>query len=136
MPYTPHIEQHFTGGLVVRDTVIGLSDGLTVPFALAAGLTGAIDSTALVVTAGLAEIAAGSIYGSMALLADGWHMATHAGALSVSAMAYAFARRRCSSSRGMISTRLQGRCRLSSWCTRISSQASRQAPGEPGRQKM
>jgi vacuolar iron transporter family protein len=61
MPYTPHVEQHFTGGLVVRDTVIGMSDGLTVPFALAAGLTGAVDSTALVVTAGLAEIAAGSI---------------------------------------------------------------------------
>jgi vacuolar iron transporter family protein len=61
MPYTPHVEQHFTAGLVVRDTVIGMSDGLTVPFALAAGLTGAVDSTALVVTAGLAEIAAGSI---------------------------------------------------------------------------
>src|SRR5438093_6185910 len=61
MPYTPHVEQHFTRGLVVRDTVIGMSDGLTVPFALAAGLTGAVDSTALVVTAGLAEIAAGSI---------------------------------------------------------------------------
>ena len=61
MPATPHVEQHFTGGLVVRDTVIGLADGLTVPFALAAGLTGAVDSTALVVTAGLAEIAAGSI---------------------------------------------------------------------------
>jgi len=40
MPYTPHIEQHFTAGLIVRDTVIGMSDGLTVPFALAAGLTG------------------------------------------------------------------------------------------------
>jgi vacuolar iron transporter family protein len=61
MPYTPHIEQHFRAGLVVRDMVIGLSDGLTVPFALAAGLTSAVDSTALVVTAGLAEIAAGSI---------------------------------------------------------------------------
>jgi len=61
MPYTPHVEQHFTGGLVVRDAVIGMSDGLTVPFALAAGLTGAVDSTTLVVTAGLAEIAAGSI---------------------------------------------------------------------------
>ena len=61
MPYTPHVEHHFTGGLVVRDTVIGMSDGLTVPFALAAGLTGAVDSTTLVVTAGLAEIAAGSI---------------------------------------------------------------------------
>src|SRR5215468_279846 len=61
MPYTPHVEQHFTAGLVVRDAVIGLSDGLTVPFALAAGLTGAVDSTAVVVTAGLAEIAAGSI---------------------------------------------------------------------------
>src|SRR5262245_60018684 len=61
MPYTPHLEQHLTAGLVVRDAVIGLSDGLTVPFALAAGLTGAVDSTAVVVTAGLAEIAAGSI---------------------------------------------------------------------------
>ena len=61
MPSTPHVEQHFKSGLVVRDTVIGLSDGLTVPFALAAGLTGAVDSTALVVTAGLAEIAAGAI---------------------------------------------------------------------------
>src|SRR5207302_11486134 len=61
MPYTPHVEHHFRAGLVVRDMVIGLSDGLTVPFALAAGLTGAVDSTALVVTAGLAEIAAGSI---------------------------------------------------------------------------
>ncbi len=61
MPLTPHIEHHFTGSLVVRDTVIGMSDGLTVPFALAAGLSGAVDSTAIVVTAGLAEIAAGSI---------------------------------------------------------------------------
>lgn len=61
MPSTPHVEQHFKSGLVVRDTVIGLSDGLTVPFALAAGLTGAVDSTALVVTAGMAEIAAGAI---------------------------------------------------------------------------
>src|SRR5713101_882010 len=61
MPLTPHIEHHFTGSLVVRDTVIGMSDGLTVPFALAAGLSGAVDSTAIIVTAGLAEIAAGSI---------------------------------------------------------------------------
>jgi len=62
MPYTPHhVEHHFTAGLVVRDAVIGLSDGLTVPFALAAGLSGAVDSTTVVVTAGLAEIAAGSI---------------------------------------------------------------------------
>jgi hypothetical protein len=56
MPSTPHVEQHFTSGLVVRDTVIGLADGLTVPFALAAGLTGAVDSPALVVTAGAAEL--------------------------------------------------------------------------------
>jgi len=61
MPYTPHVEQHFTSGLVVRDAVIGLADGLTVPFALAAGLSGAVDSTTVVVTAGLAEIVAGSI---------------------------------------------------------------------------
>ena len=61
MPATPHIERHFTAGDAVRDIVIGMSDGLTVPFALAAGLTGAISQTHLIVTAGFAEIAAGSI---------------------------------------------------------------------------
>src|SRR5258708_1494671 len=61
MPQTPHVEKHFTSGAVVRDVVIGMSDGLTVPFALAAGLSGAVDATAIVVTAGLAEVAAGSI---------------------------------------------------------------------------
>lgn len=61
MPQTPHIERHFTSSETVRDIVIGMSDGLTVPFALAAGLSGAVDSTAIIVTAGLAEIAAGSI---------------------------------------------------------------------------
>ncbi len=61
MPQTPHIERHFTASDVVRDVVIGMSDGLTVPFALAAGLSGAVDSTRVVITAGLAEIAAGSI---------------------------------------------------------------------------
>jgi vacuolar iron transporter family protein len=61
MPTTPHVEQHFTAGDTVRDIVIGMSDGLTVPFALAAGLTGAISQTHLIVTAGFAEIAAGSI---------------------------------------------------------------------------
>ena len=57
----PHIEKHFTAGNAVRDIVIGMSDGLTVPFALAAGLTGAISQSRLIVTAGFAEIAAGSI---------------------------------------------------------------------------
>jgi vacuolar iron transporter family protein len=65
MPTTPHVESHFTASASVRDVVIGMADGLTVPFALAAGITGAIASsgidTALVVTAGLAEIAGGSI---------------------------------------------------------------------------
>ena len=61
MPLTRHIEKHFTAGDTVRDIVIGMSDGLTVPFALAAGLSGAVASTGIVVTAGLAEIAAGSI---------------------------------------------------------------------------
>jgi VIT1/CCC1 family predicted Fe2+/Mn2+ transporter len=61
MPQTPHIERHFTAGEVVRDVVIGMSDGLTVPFALAAGISGAVDSSRLVVVAGMAEIAAGSI---------------------------------------------------------------------------
>ncbi len=61
MPQTRHVERHFTAGDTVRDIVIGMSDGLTVPFALAAGLTGAIDRAGIIVTAGLAEIAAGSI---------------------------------------------------------------------------
>src|SRR6478609_11339875 len=54
-------EKHFQSSAVVRDFVIGMSDGLTVPFALAAGLSGAVDSTSIVITAGLAEVAAGSI---------------------------------------------------------------------------
>jgi VIT1/CCC1 family predicted Fe2+/Mn2+ transporter len=65
MPATPHIEKHFTATNFVRDVVIGMSDGLTVPFALAAGISGAVaanpHATRLVVTAGLAEIVAGSI---------------------------------------------------------------------------
>ena len=56
-----HAEKHFTASDVVRDVVVGMSDGLTVPFALAAGISGAIAVSHLVVTAGLAEIAAGSI---------------------------------------------------------------------------
>lgn len=56
-----HHEAHFTASETVRDVVIGMADGLTVPFALAAGLSGAIMATKIVVTAGLAEIAAGSI---------------------------------------------------------------------------
>lgn len=61
MPTTIHIEKHFTASKFVRDVVIGMADGLTVPFALAAGLTGAVAATGIVVTAGLAEIVAGSI---------------------------------------------------------------------------
>jgi vacuolar iron transporter family protein len=61
MPVTTHLEKHFTAGLFVRDVVIGMADGLTVPFALAAGLSGAVSSTRLIVIGGLAEIAAGSI---------------------------------------------------------------------------
>lgn len=61
MPATPHIEKHFTASESVRDLVIGMSDGLTVPFALAAGLSGAVDSSHIIVTAGFAEIAAGAI---------------------------------------------------------------------------
>ncbi|HZQ92753.1 MAG TPA: VIT1/CCC1 transporter family protein [Terriglobales bacterium] len=61
MPATPHVERHFTGSQVVRDIVIGMSDGLTVPFALAAGLSGAMVANRTIVIAGLAEIAAGSI---------------------------------------------------------------------------
>lgn len=61
MPAARHLERHFTAGETVRDVVIGMSDGLTVPFALAAGLSGAVASTGIIVTAGLAEVAAGSI---------------------------------------------------------------------------
>ena len=56
-----HPEKHFEGSATVRDLIIGLSDGLTVPFALAAGLSGAAASSHIVVTAGLAEITAGAI---------------------------------------------------------------------------
>jgi VIT1/CCC1 family predicted Fe2+/Mn2+ transporter len=61
MPQTPHVEKHFTASEFVRDIVIGMADGLTVPFALAAGLSGADTTTRIIVVAGLAEIAAGSI---------------------------------------------------------------------------
>jgi VIT1/CCC1 family predicted Fe2+/Mn2+ transporter len=75
-----HNEQHFTGSATVRDLVIGMSDGLTVPFALAAGLSGAAVSTRIVVTAGLAEIAAGSIAmglgGYLAARSDAEHYAS------------------------------------------------------------
>ena len=56
-----HHEEHSQSSDVLRDIVIGMSDGLTVPFALAAGLSGAINSTSLIIIAGLAEVAAGSI---------------------------------------------------------------------------
>ena len=56
-----HYEEHMQSSDLLRDVVIGMSDGLTVPFALAAGLSGAVDSNNLVVIAGLAEVAAGSI---------------------------------------------------------------------------
>jgi vacuolar iron transporter family protein len=80
MPQTEHIERHFTAGEVVRDVVIGMSDGLTVPFALAAGLSGAVDNSHIVVVAGLAEIAAGSIAmglgGYLAAKGDAEHYAS------------------------------------------------------------
>lgn len=80
MPQTPHLERHFTASAIVRDVVIGMSDGLTVPFALAAGLSGAVTSSGIIVTAGLAEIAAGSIAmglgGYLAAKGDAEHYAT------------------------------------------------------------
>lgn len=80
MPQTAHVERHFTAGEAVRDVVIGMSDGLTVPFALAAGLSGAIAATRVVVTAGLAEVAAGSIAmglgGYLAARSDAEHYAS------------------------------------------------------------
>src|SRR5205809_3513147 len=62
IPYhPPHTEYHFTGNESVRDIVLGMADGLTVPFALAAGLSGASVASRIVVAAGIAEIAAGAI---------------------------------------------------------------------------
>jgi VIT1/CCC1 family predicted Fe2+/Mn2+ transporter len=76
----PHVEGHFESSESVRDVVIGLSDGLTVPFALAAGLSGAVSSAHIIVLAGLAEIAAGSIAmglgGYLAARGDAEHYAS------------------------------------------------------------
>jgi vacuolar iron transporter family protein len=76
----PHDETHFESSETVRDVVIGLSDGLTVPFALAAGLSGAISVSKIIVLAGLAEIAAGSIAmglgGYLAARGDAEHYAS------------------------------------------------------------
>lgn len=80
MPQTQHVEKHFTASERVRDVVIGMSDGLTVPFALAAGLSGAVDSNRVIITAGLAEIAAGAIAmglgGYLAARTDAEHYAS------------------------------------------------------------
>jgi VIT1/CCC1 family predicted Fe2+/Mn2+ transporter len=80
MPQTPHVEKHFTASKFVRDVVIGMADGLTVPFALAAGLSGADTTTRIIVVAGLAEIAAGSIAmglgGYLAAKSDADHYAS------------------------------------------------------------
>lgn len=80
MPATPHVEKHFAASESVRDVVIGMADGLTVPFALAAGLSAAVTSTTVIVTAGLAEIAAGAIAmglgGYLAARTDSEHFAS------------------------------------------------------------
>ena len=73
-------ETHFTDSETVRDIVIGISDGLTVPFARAAGLSGTVESSGIILTAGLAEVAAGAIAmglgGSMAGRTDIEHFAS------------------------------------------------------------
>jgi predicted membrane protein (TIGR00267 family) len=80
MPQTPHLERHFTASESIRDMVIGMSDGLTVPFALAAGLSGAVAASSIIITAGLAEVAAGSIAmglgGYLAARTDAEHYAS------------------------------------------------------------
>jgi hypothetical protein len=80
LPQPPHIENHFTASETIRDIVIGMSDGLTVPFALAAGLSGAVESTRVIITAGSAEIAAGAIAmglgGYLAARTDAEHYAS------------------------------------------------------------
>src|SRR5487761_2091749 len=79
MPITPHVESHFRSSESVRDVVIGMADGLTVPFALAAGLS-AVAASRVIVVAGLAEIAAGSIAmglgGYLAARSDAEHYAS------------------------------------------------------------
>src|SRR3954447_25172829 len=80
MHETIHVEHHFTSSEFVRDVVIGMADGLTVPFALAAGLSGTNVLIKVIVTAGLAEIAAGSIAmglgGYLAARSDAEHYAS------------------------------------------------------------
>ncbi len=80
MPHPPHIERHFRAPDAVRDVVIGMSDGLTVPFALAAGLSGAVSSSHVITTAGVAEIAAGAVAmglgGYLAARGDAEHYAS------------------------------------------------------------
>jgi len=80
MPQTIHVERHFTASEAIRDIVIGMSDGLTVPFALAAGLSGSVESNGIIVTAGLAEVAAGAIAmglgGYLAARTDAEHFAS------------------------------------------------------------
>src|SRR5471030_1775943 len=80
MPQTPDVEKHFTSTEAVRDIVLGMSAGLTVPFALAAGLSGAVGATGIIITAGLAEVAAGSIAmglgGYLAARTDAEHYAS------------------------------------------------------------
>src|SRR5215472_56117 len=79
MPAIPHVEAHFGSSATVRDVVIGMADGLTVPFALAAGLS-AVAASKVIVIAGLAEIAAGSIAmglgGYLAARGDAEHYAS------------------------------------------------------------
>ncbi|WP_297904046.1 VIT1/CCC1 transporter family protein [Metallibacterium sp.] len=80
MAVAQHREKHFNASDRVRDLVIGMADGLTVPFALAAGLTGAVAANRLIVTAGVAEIAAGAIAmglgGYLAARGDAEHYAS------------------------------------------------------------
>src|SRR5881628_740377 len=79
MSGSPHVETHFRSSASVRDVVIGMADGLTVPFALAAGLA-AVAASRVIVIAGLAEIAAGSIAmglgGYLAARSDAEHYAS------------------------------------------------------------
>lgn len=80
MPQTLHVERHFRASDTIRDLVIGMADGLTVPFALAAGLSGAVSSSHVITTAGIAEIAAGAVAmglgGYLAARGDAEHYAS------------------------------------------------------------
>jgi vacuolar iron transporter family protein len=81
MPTVSHVEKHFNAFECLRDVVVGIADDLTVPFALAAGLSAAVSSSSVIAMAGLAEIAVGAVAmglgGYPAGRGDSYHCVVH-----------------------------------------------------------